>query len=85
MTARSERCSQVRASPDGRRLIDEDGSPFYWLGDSGWALFARLDLSESAFYLSDRKAKGFNIIQTSTQRSGCPPTVPVTPHSWTRE
>jgi hypothetical protein len=62
-----ERCSKasapIRASPDGRFLVDEDGEPFFWLGDTGWAIFARLTRAETDDYFRDRAAKGFNLIQ----------------------
>lgn len=49
---------------DNRRFFeDENGEPFFWLGDTGWLLFGKLDREEAAKYLEDRKQKGFNIIQ----------------------
>jgi hypothetical protein len=53
----------LRVSEDGRYLVAEDGQPFFWLGDTAWELFHRLDLEESERYLSDRAAKGFTVIQ----------------------
>ena len=64
MTDRPGDRMSLRVSSDGRHLVRASGSPFFWLGDSGWALFARLDLEDSALYLHDRKAKGFSVIQT---------------------
>jgi hypothetical protein len=40
-----------------------DGKPFFWLGDTGWELFHRLNLSEAEHYLENRRRKGFNVIQ----------------------
>lgn len=34
---------RLKVSANGRFLIQEDGSPFYWLGDTAWELFARLE------------------------------------------
>lgn len=39
------------------------GDPFFWLADTGWELFHRLDRKEASDYFITRKAQGFNIIQ----------------------
>lgn len=41
-----------------------DGTPFFWLGDTGWEMLRRLSRDEIVKYLSDRSAKGFNVVQT---------------------
>ncbi len=53
----------LKVSDNGRYLATENGDPFYWLGDTGWLLFAKLDRGEAERYLDDRAAKGFNVIQ----------------------
>ena len=53
----------IRVSPDGHFLTQPDGQPFFWLGDTAWALFARLTREEADVYLQDRAAKGFNMVQ----------------------
>lgn len=50
-------------SPDHRMLQYADGTPFFWLGDTGWQLFSRLTMDEVNLYLDNRAAKGFNVIQ----------------------
>lgn len=50
-------------SADGRRIVHADGTAFFWLGDTAWELFHRLDREEAELYLEDRRAKGFNVIQ----------------------
>ncbi len=50
-------------SPDGRFLMRSDSTPFFYLGDTAWELFHRLDLREAEAYLEDRAAKGFTVIQ----------------------
>lgn len=52
----------VAVSENGRYLVDEDGEPFFWLGDTGWELFHRLTFEEAAEYLDDRAARGFTVI-----------------------
>jgi hypothetical protein len=42
----------------------EDGTPFFWLGDTGWELFHRLKKEEIAHYLGNRASKGFTVIQS---------------------
>ncbi|MBV6647899.1 MAG: glycoside hydrolase family 140 protein [Cyclobacteriaceae bacterium] len=55
--------SQLSISPDGRYIVDAQGDPFFWLGDTAWELFHRLDKEESMLYLKNRAAKGFNVVQ----------------------
>jgi hypothetical protein len=45
-------------------LVHKDGTPFFWLADTGWEMLNRLSREEINFYLDDRNAKGFNVIQT---------------------
>ena len=53
----------LKVSENGRYLTLADGEPFFWLGDTGWLLFNKLDREEAENYLEDRKGKGFNVIQ----------------------
>lgn len=41
----------LQVSANQRYLVHEDGTPFFWLGDTGWLLPERLDRDEAAFYL----------------------------------
>ncbi len=41
----------------------EDGERFFWLGDTAWELFHRLDRDDADYYLHDRAAKHFTVIQ----------------------
>jgi len=54
---------RLKVSDNKHFLVHEDGSPFFWLGDTGWELFHRLDRSEAELYLQNRKELGFNVIQ----------------------
>src|ERR1700754_3403047 len=54
---------RLKVTPDGHYLQYADGTPFFWLGDTGWELFHRLTLEEIKTYLDDRAAKGFTVIQ----------------------
>jgi hypothetical protein len=50
-------------SKDQRHLIFADGRPFFYLGDTAWELFHRLNREEADRYLENRAAKGFTVIQ----------------------
>ncbi|TMI77710.1 MAG: DUF4038 domain-containing protein, partial [Bacteroidetes bacterium] len=54
---------RLRVTVDGHYLQYEDGTPFFWLGDTGWELFHRLTKEEIARYLENRHQKGFTVIQ----------------------
>lgn len=56
---------KLQVSENGRFLQLEDGSPFFWLGDTGWLLFTRLNREDAEIYFNDRVSKGFNVIQIS--------------------
>ncbi len=53
----------IKASPDGHFLQHRDGTPFFWLADTGWELFHRLTLEEASKYFDNRAKSGFNVIQ----------------------
>src|SRR5262249_21470312 len=61
--AAAERAPWLKVSENQRFLVKEDGSPFFYLGDTAWELFHRLDRNEADRYLRDRAAKGFTVIQ----------------------
>lgn len=54
---------RLQVSDNHRFLVTADGKPFFWLGDTAWELFHRLNREETERYLADRAAKGFNVIQ----------------------
>src|SRR5918999_4864053 len=63
-TARAgEAPSRLQVSDNKRFLIRSDGSPFFYLGDTAWELFHRLNREEADRYLEDRARKGFTVIQ----------------------
>ena len=53
----------LKVSDNGRFLVRPDGSPFFYLGDTAWELFHRLDREEADLYLKDRADKRFTVIQ----------------------
>jgi hypothetical protein len=54
---------RLKVAPGGRFLIYADGRPFFYLGDTAWELFHRLNREEADRYLQDRAGKGFTVIQ----------------------
>jgi hypothetical protein len=54
---------KLRISANKRFFTDEKGAPFFWLGDTGWLLFSKLNREEAQTYLEDRRQKGYNVIQ----------------------
>lgn len=57
--------ARILVSPNHRFLQDQDGKPFFWLGDTAWLLTSRLDRADTLVYLDNRARKGFNVIQVS--------------------
>lgn len=53
----------LKVSDNGRYLQHANGKPFYWQGDTVWLLFQKMDREEVQAYFSDRKHKGFNVVQ----------------------
>ncbi len=47
----------------GHFLANDDGDPFFYLGDTAWELFHRLDREETEYYLENRARKKFTVIQ----------------------
>jgi hypothetical protein len=58
-----ETLPQLKVSDNGRFLVTEASKSFFWLGDTAWSLFQRLNREEADRYLKDRAAKNFNVIQ----------------------
>jgi hypothetical protein len=54
----------LRVGDNHRFLVTAEGKPFFWLADTAWQLIHDLDEAEMRRYLADRRAKGFNVIQT---------------------
>ncbi len=47
----------------GRYLAWDTGEPFFYLGDTAWELFHRLEKEEIAYYMKERARQGFTAIQ----------------------
>ena len=53
-------------SEEGRYLKHENGTPFFWLGETGWLLPECLNREEAAYYLENCKQAGYNVVQIQT-------------------
>ena len=53
----------IRVSPNGRYFVDDQGSPFFWMGDTQWGLFRVFPLEDARTILERRKEQGFSVIQ----------------------
>jgi len=62
-SSQNQSLSQLKVSKSGRYLVKENGDSFFWLGDTGWNLFIRLNREEAKKYLTDRHDKKFTVIQ----------------------
>jgi hypothetical protein len=54
----------LRVSENKRHLVTENGDPFFWLGDTTWEIFHRLNAEEAVEFLECRAVQGFNVIQS---------------------
>ena len=55
---------ELRVS-ENHRYLKNGNTPFFWLGDTAWLLFARLRPEEARVYLKNRKEKGYTVIQAT--------------------
>ena len=54
---------RLKVSDNQRYLVHQDGTPFFWLGDTAWELFHRLNKQEADQYLMHRAKQGFTVVQ----------------------
>jgi hypothetical protein len=59
----AEPLPRLQVSDNSRFLVTADGRPFFYLGDTAWELFHRLNREEAGLYLQNRAARGFTVIQ----------------------
>lgn len=52
----------IKASANGRYLVDQNGEPFMLMADAAWGLMQNLTPTQMATYMSTRQAQGFNAI-----------------------
>jgi len=49
---------QLRVSENRHYLVMKDGKPFFWLGDTGWELFHRLNKQDAELYFKNDHRRG---------------------------
>lgn len=55
--------AQTFSVSPNKRYILKEGKPFFWLGDTAWELFHRLNREEAEYYLKTRAAQGYTVVQ----------------------
>jgi hypothetical protein len=54
---------KLEVAANGHYIQHKDGTPFLWIGDTGWGMFQQLTREQVDQYLDNRQALGFNVIQ----------------------
>ncbi|MEL6652464.1 MAG: DUF4038 domain-containing protein, partial [Bacteroidota bacterium] len=54
---------RLRVSDNQRFLVQEDGTPFFYMADTAWELFHRCNREQAEMYLKKRASQGFNVVQ----------------------
>ena len=62
MTTTTTAPTRLSVSENKRYIVNEEGRPFFWLGDTAWSVFQRLTREDASHYLADRAARGFTVI-----------------------
>lgn len=57
---------KLRVSDNHLYLQHEDGTPFFWMGETGWLMPEKLDRTQVGFYLSRCAENGYNVVQVQT-------------------
>jgi hypothetical protein len=54
---------KLKVSENKRFLVTEQGKPFFWLGDTTWELFHRLNREDATRFLTQRAQNGYTVVQ----------------------
>ena len=54
---------RLKVSDNHRYLIHENGTPFFWLGNTAWLISERLTRDDVEFYLTKEREAGYNVEQ----------------------
>ncbi|MBM3272309.1 DUF4038 domain-containing protein [Candidatus Kaiserbacteria bacterium] len=63
-SAADEALPRLKVSDNKRFLTTADGKPFFWLGDTTWELFHRVNREEAIKLFENRAARKFNVLQS---------------------
>lgn len=61
--AQAQPLARLKVSDNKRFLVTQDGKPFFYLADTAWELFHRLDRAQAVQYLTKRAEQKFTAIQ----------------------
>jgi hypothetical protein len=62
----------LRASSDGRYLVDKNGKAFLYQADTSWPLLFRSKREDAEMFFADRARKGYNTLQVQLLLGGEP-------------
>lgn len=60
---------KLKVSDNHRYLVHENGTPFFWLGNTSWLMPERLNRDEVEYYLGREQKAGFNVEQIQVLNS----------------
>ena len=63
LAAQAATLPRLKVSDNKRFLVEESGKPFFYLGDTMWELFHRLNREDAEKILKDRAEKQFTVVQ----------------------
>jgi Protein of unknown function (DUF4038)/Putative collagen-binding domain of a collagenase/Bacterial Ig-like domain (group 2) len=55
----------LKVGPTSRYLVDQNGKPFFLVGDAAWSLIAQLSYQNAETYLAARQGLGFNLVMVN--------------------
>ena len=62
----------LKLSANHRYLVDQNGKPFFIVGDTPQGLMGRLTEQDAEYYFADREARGFNALGWIDVATACP-------------
>lgn len=63
LTTKFQKHGWLKVSKNGRYLVYDDNTPFFWLGDTAWEISWKSTREQLHTYLDDRASKDFSAIQ----------------------
>lgn len=64
--SRLARHGGIRVAPDGRYFVQDDGTPFFWMGDTAWNGPLLSSAEEWGLYVKERARQKFSVVQFVT-------------------
>lgn len=64
------RHGDLKVSDNKRYLVHADGTPFLWIGETGWCSTRKTSMEEFKYYVDVRLKQGFSVIQISPRGVG---------------